>query len=66
MLGDFAAIYRLAIIEARPRGLEDEELDEWIDEHDGLEESIGQDKIYATVRAGVEDYLQRRAGADNA
>ena len=28
----------------------------------GLEESIGPDRIYATVRAGVEDYLKRRGG----
>ncbi len=26
----------------------------------GLEESIGPDRIYATVRAGVEGYLKRR------
>ena len=31
----------------------------------GLEESIGQDQIYATVRAGVEGYLERRAGDDS-
>ncbi len=28
----------------------------------GLEESIGPDRIYATVRAGVEDYLKRHGG----
>ena len=33
---------RLAISEARPRGLSDEELDEWTSEHDGLEERIGR------------------------
>ncbi len=27
----------------------------------GLEESIGPDRIYSTVRAGVEAYLERRA-----